>query len=125
MPHLDPDKDVTVTLENDVLTRSFTRAVGIPSRITAGQVKASYADGVLEVCVPVNTHSSHYRQAWQVRDLHAGLESWQPKSPVRPNIRTGLRCFNTEWLGRSRPKRSWHRGRLPWHVWSYRENFVA
>ncbi|MCD9197997.1 Hsp20/alpha crystallin family protein [Aeromicrobium wangtongii] len=71
LPGVDPDKDVTVTVEGDVLTihgerreekkdknrqehryGSFTRQVRIP-RAAADDVKASYADGILEVRVPL------------------------------------------------------------------------
>lgn len=77
LPGIDPDKDVTVTLENNVLTirgerheekkeknlqelryGSFARAVRIPSGTTADQVKATYADGILEVRVPAKSADS-------------------------------------------------------------------
>ena len=72
LPGIDPDKDVQVTLENQLLTirgerreekkekdlqefryGSFTRAVRLPAGTTADEVKATYADGILEVRVPV------------------------------------------------------------------------
>lgn len=72
LPGIDPDKDVTVTLENQVLTirgerreekkdkhlqelqyGSFTRAMRLPAGTTADQVEATYTDGMLEVRVPV------------------------------------------------------------------------
>ena len=72
LPGIDPDKDVTVTLENQVLTirgerreekkekdlqelryGSFTRTVRLPAGTTADDVEATYADGILEVRVPV------------------------------------------------------------------------
>lgn len=72
LPGIDPDKDVTVTLENQLLTirgerreekkdkhlqemryGSFTRSVRLPAGTTADQIEASYANGILEVRVPV------------------------------------------------------------------------
>jgi HSP20 family molecular chaperone IbpA len=72
LPGIDPDKDVQVTLENQMLTirgerreekkekdlqefryGSFTRSVRLPAGTTAEEVKATYDDGILEVRVPV------------------------------------------------------------------------
>lgn len=72
LPGIDPDKDVKVTLENQMLTirgerreekkdkdlqelryGSFTRAVRLPAGTTADDVEATYNDGILEVRVPV------------------------------------------------------------------------
>lgn len=77
LPGVDPEKDVTVTIEGDVLTihgerhedkkdknlqehryGAFTRAVRIPPGTSADEVKASYADGILEVRVPVKASGS-------------------------------------------------------------------
>lgn len=71
LPGVDPDKDVTVTIEDDVLTirgerhedkkeknlhehryGSFTRSVRVPAGTTPSDVKATYTDGILEVRVP-------------------------------------------------------------------------
>jgi HSP20 family protein len=81
LPGVDPDKDVTVTIENDVLTihgerreekkdknlqehryGSFTRAVRVPAGTTATEVKATYANGILEVRVPVKDAKSQAQQ---------------------------------------------------------------
>ncbi len=72
MPGIDPDKDVSLTIENDVLTiqgerheeekdknhhefhyGSFTRRIPLPHTVRADDVTATYTDGVLEVRVPV------------------------------------------------------------------------
>jgi HSP20 family protein len=75
IPGIDPDKDVDITLEGDVLriraerrsekteevegrTRSefqygsFERAIRVPKGVSADDIKASYKDGILEVDVP-------------------------------------------------------------------------
>lgn len=73
MPGIDPDKDVTLNIEDDVLTirgerreeqkdkshhefhyGSFTRSIRLPHDIDPGQVKATYVDGMLEVRVPTH-----------------------------------------------------------------------
>jgi HSP20 family molecular chaperone IbpA len=73
MPGIDPDKDVTLNIEDDVLTirgerreeekdkshhefhyGAFTRSIRLPHDIDPGQVKATYVDGVLEVRVPTH-----------------------------------------------------------------------
>lgn len=72
LPGLDPDNDVTVAVQGDVLTisgerheekkerhyqeflyGSFRRSVALPKGANADEVRASYTDGVLEVRVPV------------------------------------------------------------------------
>lgn len=72
MPGIDPDKDVTVTIDGDVLTisgerreekkeknrsemhyGSFTRSMRLPHEVKAEEIEASYTDGVLEVRVPI------------------------------------------------------------------------
>lgn len=72
LPGIDPDKDVSVTIEDDVLTisgerreekreknrsemhyGSFTRSIQLPHEVSAEEVTASYTDGVLEVRVPL------------------------------------------------------------------------
>ncbi|MFF6772873.1 Hsp20/alpha crystallin family protein [Streptomyces sp. NPDC012637] len=70
LPGVDPDKDITITVDGDILTvsaeheessetkdhsefryGSFERAVRLPQTIDAGDVKAEYADGILTVSV--------------------------------------------------------------------------
>lgn len=72
LPGIDPDKDVDVTVENDMLIirgerreetkeknhrefhyGSFRRSVSLPAGADADAITASYADGVLEVRVPM------------------------------------------------------------------------
>lgn len=72
LPGLDPDKDVELNLQGDTLTirgerreeekarnrhefhyGMFERAVTVPVGTKAEDIKASYADGVLELHVPV------------------------------------------------------------------------
>lgn len=71
MPGIDPDKDVTVSVEDDILTirgerqeeekdkqhrefhyGSFTRSITLPKGVDADEITATYTDGVLEVRVP-------------------------------------------------------------------------
>jgi HSP20 family protein len=75
-PGVDPDKDVEITIDNDVLTLaverrkeettksncgyrsefrygSFHRSVALPKGTSAKDVKATYHDGILEVHVPM------------------------------------------------------------------------
>jgi HSP20 family protein len=71
IPGVDPDKDVEVSVENDMLTirgerheetkeknrrefhyGSFRRTVSLPKGSQADKITASYDDGVLEVRVP-------------------------------------------------------------------------
>jgi HSP20 family protein len=71
LPGIDPEHDVDISLEGDVLTiqgerreeikernrrevhyGSFMRSVHLPGNPSEGDVTASYADGVLEVRVP-------------------------------------------------------------------------
>ncbi|MBK9180999.1 MAG: Hsp20/alpha crystallin family protein [Acidimicrobiales bacterium] len=77
LPGVDPDKDIELTVSDDVLTiraerrreeeveekgrfrsefryGSFTRVVPLPAGATATDVEASYADGILTVKVPVD-----------------------------------------------------------------------
>ena len=77
MPGIDPDKDVTVTVDEDRLTisgerreeekdknrrelhyGSFTRTVTLPPGARADAITASYTDGVLEVRVPTEAKTS-------------------------------------------------------------------
>jgi HSP20 family protein len=70
VPGIDPEKDVTITIDGGVLTvraerreekkdgqrsefryGSFTRAVTLPTGADEEDVKATYADGILEVRV--------------------------------------------------------------------------
>lgn len=81
LPGVDPDKDVTVTVESDVLTihgerheekkdknlqehryGSFTRKVRVPAGTDASEVKATYTNGILEVRVPVKTAENQAQQ---------------------------------------------------------------
>jgi HSP20 family protein len=71
LPGIDPEKDIEVSIENDLLTirgerreetkeknrrefhyGSFRRTVSLPKGANADQITASYTDGVLEVRVP-------------------------------------------------------------------------
>jgi HSP20 family protein len=71
MPGIDPDKDVSLDVEGDVLTisgerheeqkdknrhefhyGSFTRSIPLPRGVKTEEIKATYVDGVLEVRVP-------------------------------------------------------------------------
>ena len=77
MPGLDPDKDVEINVANQTLRiraerrqetkveekggyrsefryGSFSRTIPLPAGATDQDVKASYKDGVLEVCVPLD-----------------------------------------------------------------------
>lgn len=77
LPGIDPDKDVTVSIENDVLTikgerreeekeknrhefhyGSFTRSITLPKGVNADEITATYKDGVLEVRVPQAAETS-------------------------------------------------------------------
>lgn len=77
MPGIDPDKDVTVSVDNDVLTikgerreeekeksrhefhyGSFTRSITLPKGVNADEITATYKDGVLEVRVPQAAETS-------------------------------------------------------------------
>lgn len=74
LPGIDPDKDVTVTIDGDLLNirgerreekkeknrselhyGSFTRTIRLPHDVLADDVTATYTDGVLEVRVPAGT----------------------------------------------------------------------
>ena len=71
MPGIDPDKDVSLNIEGDMLTitgerreeqkdknrhefhyGSFTRSIPLPRDVRTEEIKATYVDGVLEVRVP-------------------------------------------------------------------------
>ena len=71
MPGIDPDKDVSLDIEGDVLTisgerheeqkdknrhefhyGSFTRSIPLPRGVKTEEITATYVDGVLEVRVP-------------------------------------------------------------------------
>jgi HSP20 family molecular chaperone IbpA len=72
MPGIDPDKDVSLTVQDGILTiqaerqeetrernrrefqyGSFTRSIALPAGTRAEDVQASYVDGVLELRAPV------------------------------------------------------------------------
>lgn len=74
IPGIDPDKDLTITLDEDVLTisgerreeqrdknrselhyGSFSRSVRLPRHARTDDVTATCADGMLEVRVPLET----------------------------------------------------------------------
>ena len=74
MPGIDPEKDVEVTIEGDMVTihgerreeqkdknhhelhyGSFSRSVQLPHGAKPEEVKASYTDGILEVSIPMAT----------------------------------------------------------------------
>jgi HSP20 family molecular chaperone IbpA len=81
MPGIDPDKDVEVSIDGDMVTirgerreeqkdknhhelhyGSFARSVQLPHGTRPEEVRASYVDGVLEVRIPMATSeepSSH------------------------------------------------------------------
>jgi HSP20 family protein len=71
MPGIDPDKDVSLDIEGDMLTfsgerqeeqkdknrhefhyGSFTRSIPLPHGVKTDEITATYVDGVLEVRVP-------------------------------------------------------------------------
>lgn len=77
IPGIDPDKDIEVSVENDLLTirgerreetkdknrrefhyGSFRRTVSLPKGADADKITASYNDGVLEVRVPTTTEET-------------------------------------------------------------------
>ena len=72
LPGIDPDKDIELSLQGDMLTirgerreeektrnrhefhyGAFERSVSVPRGTKAEEIKASYVDGVLELRVPV------------------------------------------------------------------------
>jgi HSP20 family molecular chaperone IbpA len=77
MPGIDPDKDVSLTVQDGILTihaerqeetrernrrefqyGSFTRSVALPPGTRAEDINASYADGVLELRAPIDGGSA-------------------------------------------------------------------
>jgi HSP20 family protein len=71
MPGIDPDKDLDISIDGDILTisgerreekkdrnrqefhyGSFSRSVSLPSHVKDEEVQAEYADGVLTLRVP-------------------------------------------------------------------------
>lgn len=77
MPGIDPDKDVRLDIDDDVLTirgerheeqkdkshhefhyGAFTRSIRLPRDVDPREVTATYVDGVLEVRVPTH-HPDH------------------------------------------------------------------
>jgi HSP20 family protein len=75
MPGIDPDKDVEISLSNNMLTihaerreeekvekrnyvrsemryGSFSRVIAVPAQLTETDIKASYKDGILEIRFP-------------------------------------------------------------------------
>jgi HSP20 family protein len=81
LPGIDPDKDVEITVDRDVLTisgerreevkernrqelhyGSFRRSVTLPGDAREKDISASYADGVLEVRVPFDEDQDRTRR---------------------------------------------------------------
>lgn len=81
LPGIDPDKDVEITVDRDVLTisgerreevkernrqelhyGSFMRSVTLPGDGREKDIRASYADGVLEVRVPFDKDQDRTRR---------------------------------------------------------------
>jgi HSP20 family protein len=87
LPGIDPEKDVEITVENGVLTiaaerreevvegeagksgyrsefryGSYRRSMTLPAGATEDDVKATYADGILEVRVPVGVEKPTTRK---------------------------------------------------------------
>lgn len=81
LPGIDPDKDVDISLDGDVLTirgerreevkerdrqelhyGSFMRSITLPGHAKEGDITASYIDGVLEVRVPRDGESGQTRR---------------------------------------------------------------
>ncbi|WP_107772602.1 Hsp20/alpha crystallin family protein [Nocardioides sediminis] len=81
LPGIDPDKDVEITVDRDVLTisgerreevkernrqemhyGSFMRSVTLPGDAREKDISASYADGVLEVRVPFDEDQDRTRR---------------------------------------------------------------
>ncbi len=81
MPGIDPDKDVEVTVEHDLLTisgerreehkekgrrelhyGSFSRTIPLPTGTEVEDIKASYVDGVLELRVPMKGQKTEARK---------------------------------------------------------------
>lgn len=77
MPGVDPDKDIEITIQGEVLTihgqrreeerdknhsefryGSFTRSLRLPSGAMKSEVSARYDAGVLEVRIPIGTVSA-------------------------------------------------------------------
>jgi HSP20 family molecular chaperone IbpA len=77
LPGIDPEKDVEVSVENDMLTirgerreetkeknhrefhyGSFLRTISLPKGTDPDKITASYTDGVLEVRVPATTEET-------------------------------------------------------------------
>lgn len=80
MPGIDPEKDVQVQVDGNVLTirgertdeektknrqefhyGAFARSVTLPNGAKAAEVKASYTDGVLELRVPLDESAAEPR----------------------------------------------------------------
>jgi HSP20 family molecular chaperone IbpA len=81
LPGIDPDKDVEITVDRDVLTisgerreevkernrqelhyGSFMRSITLPGDAREKDISASYADGVLEVRVPFDEDQDRTRR---------------------------------------------------------------
>jgi HSP20 family protein len=92
VPGIDPDKDVSVTVDHGVLTvraerrqekwteekdgyrsefsyGSFSRSVRLPAGATESDVSASYQDGILEVRFPIDEGEA---KAKKIKVLRAG-----------------------------------------------------
>lgn len=81
MPGIDPEKDLDLSVEGDVLTirgerteeektknrhefhyGSFARSLALPQGARADELKATYADGVLEIRVPMDGDAPQSRK---------------------------------------------------------------
>jgi HSP20 family protein len=85
MPGIDPDKDVEITVSDDILhlraerrseTKtedtsgyrsefhygSFSRSLRLPAGATEADIKATYTDGILEVRIPIDTATAETKK---------------------------------------------------------------
>ena len=99
LPGIDPDKDVTVTLENDAKVRFPVKSAGTPAQaITIESGRSG-----------IRTHG-----------LNPAVEEPRPtKYPEGPRLRHPR--IDGMGLGSTKPASR----RFLWYVWSYRENFMT
>jgi HSP20 family protein len=85
MPGIDPDKDVEITVADDILNLraerrsetktedtsgyrsefhygSFSRSLRLPAGATEADIKATYTDGILEVRIPIDTATAEAKR---------------------------------------------------------------